>query len=815
MTTAMRCFHCNDPIVSGAPLYARVAQQMQPVCCLGCQAACEWIGTLGLADYYRLRDAAAPRAQGAVDLHAWDRDELQRLYVHPRADGTAEVCVLVEGLRCAACGWLIEHALSACIGVREVGVNIAGKRVCIVWQPEQAKLSTVLAAVTRLGYTPHPLNRTALDDVAAREQRDALKRLAVAGLGMMQAMMFAIVLYAGALEGIDNPTRDFFRWIGLLVTMPVISYAALPFFRGARRDWVARRPGMDTPVALALLLVFVASAVETLRGGAHVYFDSASMFVFLLLGGRYLEMRARHRAADLVDALARLQPAIAQRRNADGALEGVGVHELRPGDRVVVADGATIPADGTLLSAACSVDEALLSGESRAIRRLRGERMIAGSIVSGGPAEIHVERLGADTMLSAIVRLSEQAQRQRPHWVSHAERTAGYFVIGLLCAAGVTALAWSLVDASRAISATLAVLVVACPCAFALAVPAALARAFGVLARRGVLVLKADALENLARVDHFVFDKTGTLTDRAIELTAIAPLAQRSAAECLTLATQLEACSTHPFAQALRTAAGPSLKAAPANNLRSVAGLGVEGDIDGRHYRLGSATFAVGTHTHADCDDVVLADADGALAAFTFREHLRAQAATTCAQLQAQGAGVEILSGDCAARVAEVAQRLGIGAYAARLTPVRKLEHLHRLRARGRFVGIVGDGVNDAPALAGADLAIALGSGAELAQCNADIVLANDRLDALIETRRVAAMTRRIMRQNLLWALVYNAATVPLAACGWIPPWLAAIGMSLSSLGVVFNSLRINVGGAAREPAPGAHPAPPFGTVPA
>jgi len=811
---ATSCFHCGAAVSADPPLFARVAGRTQPVCCIGCKAACEWIGALGLADYYRLREAAAPRAAEVIDLSAWDRDELQVMYVHRHSDGAAEVSVLVEGLRCTACSWLIEHAMASLTGVREVGVNVVGKRVRVVWEPQRVALSAILGAVARLGYQPHPLERTALDDVTTREQRDALKRLGVAGMGMMQAMMFAIVLYAGALEGIDNPTRDFFRWIGLIVTIPVVFYAALPFFAGARREWHARRPGMDTPIALALALVFLASVIETIRGGAQVYFDSASMFVFLLLGGRYLEMRARHRAANVVDALARLQPAIAQRRDASGAIENVGVHELRAGDRVVVADGATVPADGSLISPACRVDESLLSGESKPVLRRRGERLIAGSIVTSGPAELNVERLGTETVLSAIVRLAGQAQQQRPRWATYGERAAGYFVIALLCAAAATALAWSYVDASRAFPATLAVLVVACPCAFALSVPAALARALAVLARRGVLVLKANAIENLARVDHFAFDKTGTLTSRAVELVAVTPMATHSAADCLALAAALETGNTHPLAQALRAAAGTPL---PADivDLHSVAGAGIEGKINGKRYRLGSASFALDGRASSDSDDIVLADASGMLASFVFREQVRAEAASALAALRMQGVEVEILSGDSVCRVAQVAKQLGVETVRARVSPAHKLDRLRQLRARGKFIGVVGDGINDAPALAGADLAVALGSGADLAQSNADIVLANDRLDALVDARVIATMTLRIMRQNIVWALLYNAATIPLAATGWIPPWLAAIGMSLSSLAVVLNSLRINISAANRNLTPRPHVDNALAAVPA
>ena len=785
----LTCFHCNEPVVTSAPLLARVGGLERPVCCIGCQAAAEWIASLGLQDYYRLRDAVPPRVHDAGDFAAWDRPQLHRLYVHERADGCAEVNVLVEGLRCSACSWLIERALASVRGVRETSVNVAGKRVAVVWEPRVVRLSAVLAAIAQIGYAPHPLDRASLDDVAAREQRAALKRLIVAGLGMMQAMMFAIVLYAGALEGIDTPTRDFFRWIGLLVTVPVMVYAARPFFAGAWNELRARRPGMDTPVALAVALVFVASAIETVRGGNQVYFDSASMFVFLLLGGRYVEMRARHRAVDVVDALARLQPATAQRRAADGTLESVGVHELERGDRVIVASGSTVPADGELVAGECRVDEALLSGESRPLPRRAGDTLIAGSVVVDGPAEIRVDRTGADTRLSAIVRLIGRAQQERPEWARHGSRLAGMFVVGLLLAALTTAVIWLLVDPSRAFPAALAVLVVACPCAFALAVPAALARALSVLAQRGILVLTPNAIEALTRADHFAFDKTGTLTERTLALQAVIPAAGRSTDECLAIAAQLEAGSTHPIAHAIRAAA-TARPVDGASGLRAVAGCGVEGDVGGEHFRLGRAQFALGTGV--DADDIILSGRDGELARFEFRERPRADAVTTLAALRASGATLEVLSGESHARVEALARRLGPGLqWCARATPERKLERLLALRRAGRTVAVVGDGVNDAPALAGADLAVAIGGGAELAHANADIVLADDRLSGLVEARAIAAATRRIMRQNLLWALVYNALSLPLAACGFVPPWLAAIGMSASSLGVIANSLRI------------------------
>jgi len=633
---ALTCFHCGEPVTGDAAVVARVGGLDHPVCCIGCRAAAEWIASLGLQDYYRLRDAPPPRAVAVGDYSAWDRDQLQRMYVHHHDGGEAEVCVPLEGMRCPACSWLIERALSAMPGVREIGVSVPGKRVRIVWQPQLGSLSKLLGALAHLGYVPHPLDRESLNDVVEREQRTALKRLMVAGLGMMQAMMFAIVLYAGALEGIETSTRDFFRWIGLMVTIPVVFYAARPFFAGAWRELRALRPGMDTPVAFAVALVFVASIVETLRGGAHVYFDSASMFVFLLLGGRYLEMRARHRAADVVDALARLQPAVAERLDANGVPESVGVHELQIGDCVVVADGATVPADGELVSTECRVDESLLSGESKPLLRRRGERLIAGSIVVEGPAQMRVARVGAETTLSAIVRLIGRAQQQRPRWTRYGDRAAGYFVCALLVVTAVTAAAWLVIDPARAFAASLAVLVVACPCAFALAVPAALARSLTVLAQRGILVLTPNAIESLIRANYFVFDKTGTLSKRGLELVSSVSAGRFTVEESLRIAAQLECGSTHPIADALRAAAGCAAPAR-AQNVRATAGGGVEGDVDGVHYRLGRARFA--SATEGDDDRVVLADSRAILARFELREVLRDDAPATVAGLRASGCG--------------------------------------------------------------------------------------------------------------------------------------------------------------------------------
>ena len=791
------CFHCGEPVPEGSRISARVGAQTHAVCCIGCKAAAEWIDTLGLADYYRLRDAPAERPVPVADFIAWDRPQLQRMYVRKIAGGEAEICVLVEGLRCAACSWLIERALRGVPGVREIDVNPGPRQLRLVWMPAVIALSDILRRLAQLGYTPHPLDSQALDMLGRHESRTAMKRLIVAGLGSMQAMMYAVALYAGTFDGMDPATRDFFRWLGLLVTTPVVFYSAQPFFNGAWRELRARGLGMDTAIAFAVALIYLASVYETARGGASVYFDSASMFVFLLLGGRYLEMRGRQRATDVVDALARMQPALAQRRTPSGALETVGVHELNEGDIVVVAAGSAVPADGILLDGGCEVDESLLTGESRSRARRHGDTLIAGSVMHTGPIELHVSRIGADTVLSSIVRLVGRAHSERPQSARLGDRIATHFVAGVLVLAIATAIAWMWIDPSRAFAASLAVLVVSCPCAFALSVPIVHARATAALARMGVLVLKPNALEKLARIDHVVFDKTGTLTKNRLELAGVTSCGAQSSAHCMRIAAQLEDASNHPLGAAIRAVA--SISSADSDtvcrNLRTFNGAGVEGDIDGRRYRIGRPDFALSLSGNspqlADDDSVILADHLGALARFTFRETIRDGAAEAVGKLRERNIALTILSGDSRSRVSAVAARLGISDFRARLCPEEKLRALQTLRTKGATVCMVGDGINDAPVLAGADIAIALGSGAQLAQFSADIVLASDEIGAVADARALAVRTMNVLRQNLYWAFAYNFSCIPLAAMGYIPPWLAAIGMSASSLLVVLNALRI------------------------
>lgn len=792
------CWHCGEALPAGEIIHASIGGQRRSMCCYGCRAAAEWIEQLGLADYYRLRTEPAPKPDAREDgASAWQRPEIFRHVVRELDADRREAMLLIEGVRCTACVWLIERALGAMPGVVSTQVNATARRARVVWRDAEMALPEILETLSRTGYRASPLDSQALNDMRRRESRDALKRLLVAGFGAMQAMMYAAVLYFGGNEVLDPSTHELFRWLGFLAAMPVVFYSARPFFSGALRSIRARRLGMDVPVALAIALIYAASLIEALRGGGHVYFDSVSMFVFFLLAGRYLEMRARHRAGDLTDALARLTPPFADIRRDDGTIERIGIHELCIGHQVRVSEGGIVPADGTLLDEQCRVDEALLSGESAPVTRRRGEMLIAGSVLIEGPVQLRVERVGTDTALAGIAALVERAQSERPQLAQAGERAASHFVMRVMILTALTAIAWSFFDPSRAFPAALAVLVVSCPCAFALAVPAAITRALALLARSGVLVVRPDAIQSLAGITHVVFDKTGTLTQPDLTVSNMETFNGASHESALLMAASLARESRHPAARAI-AAAYVGDHADQALDVRSQSGLGLTAWVAGRELRLGRIDFALAGRTDLrDCEDaVLLADDTGPIAAFWLTEKLQPGVHQAVNTLKTQGLQVAIASGDSASKVEDVASRLCISEWRARQLPADKLAWLADLRAKGAHVMAVGDGVNDAPVLAGADVAVAVAGSAELAQASSDIVLVDGRLGSLAPARLLAQRTLAILQQNQRWALFYNLIAVPIAALGFVPPWLAALGMSLSSVCVILNALRIGREGA-------------------
>jgi len=730
----------------------------------------------------------------ALGAHsAWLHPRLAAQVIRPRRDGRAEIALHVDGLANPRQVLRLDERLHALPGVVRVALDARAQRARIVWRPERISLPQLLDAFAVAQCAARPLRREHIDDARSTEATDALKRLLVAGICAMQVMTYAFVMYIGVVDFVDFTTRGLFRWLSLLTTAPVIAYSAQPFLASAWRELRARRLGVNLTVSLAIVLSFGASVWSTARGHGEVYFDSVSMFVFLLLAARYVELRARHTSGALGEAAQDATPLLAERRRSDGSLETVPALELLPGDRVRIAEGGTVPADGVLDSDTVEVDEALLSGESRPRPRHRGERLVAGSVVLGGPAELRVEHSGEDTIAARMGRLAGRA-RQARGIEDGSDRQATRFVLGVLALTVLTALVWLAIDSTRAFEAAVAVLVAACPCAFALTRPAALTRALGLLADRGVLVAEPAALDTLARVDFALFDKTGTLTTPWLDADAVEPLREGLAAgSALCLAAALARESTHPMAAAL-AAAWPHATP-PVHALGITAAAGISGEVDGRALRLGHPGYALalcGTAVPVSAaGTLMLADASGPLAAFHVHEAPRAHAAATLEALRREGITTVLASGDTRARVASTASALGIRRWAGRQSPADKLALLEVARAQGQVTLAVGDGSNDAPALAGADVSATLASGTDLAQAHADLLLAGGRLDGLLQARRIARQLRHVVAQGRRWSLGYNLLAVPFAAAGLVPPWLAAIGMSASSLLVVLNGLRV------------------------
>lgn len=715
------------------------------------------------------------------------------------ADGTrvAETAFALQGMYCGACAGLIEAALMGVPGVDSAEVNAASKRALVRWRPHVSPAHDLIAAVAKAGYQAMPARREPAQASVRRDAREALWRLFVAGFCMMQVMMLTTPGYLAAPGDIAPDLEALLRWAAWVLSVPVLVFASGPFFGGAWRSIRQRRMGMDVPVALGIGITFAAGTAATFDPagvfGHEVYLDSMTMFVTFLLAGRWLETRARARSMEALDALLNRLPGTVERIKGDGGTEQVNVSRLRVGDRVRVALGQAFPGDGELADGITQVDEALLTGESRPVQRAPGDTVVGGTVNVGVPVVVRLSGVGEGTRYRQIVDLVQRALTERPAMLRAADRIAGPFVWGVLLLAAAAAAAWSVVDPARAVWVAVAVLIVTCPCALSLATPAALLCAAGALARRGVLVQRLDALEALAQVDTACLDKTGTLTQDKLVLAHIAIPEGADRGHVLAMASSLAALSRHPLSRALAEALP-----APAvqwREVREVAGQGLEAlDAQGRLWRLGSPQW-VGAELNAARPVVACVCLDPASqerAHFEFDEALRPDTVGALQGLRAQGLQIHLLSGDSGPSVQATARRLGLRSAQAGATPEDKLGAMARLQSHGHRVLMVGDGVNDGPVLARADVSFALAHGSALAQQRADFIVLGSRLAEVPATRALAVRTVRVMRQNLFWALSYNAACVPLALAGLLPPWLAGAGMALSSLAVVLNALRLN-----------------------
>ena len=902
------------------------------VCSGACRTAVETIANAGLDAWYGLRTHSD--AQGAAiadprhraELDAWRVLEVEASLLRRGGDGAPQastghghdtdasvVTLTVEGMRCAGCAWLVERLLASTPGVATATVDFPLRRAEVQFDPHTTRLHTLLETLANAGYRATPYTVHAEETAIESERRARIRGLGISALFGMQVMLLSIALYASDwYGGMNAGFEQLFRWLAMMLTVPVLVWPGRTFFTGTASALRARRLTMDVPVALGLSIAFVGSAFATVTGEGDVWFDSVVMFVTLLSGARYLELLARRRATAAIRALARSAPLVATRVRAgrtddeagiqpdndsacngddssdrdDAGTERIPAAALRPGDRVRVRPGEVVPADGTIRSGHSAFDESLLTGESNPVARSAGSQVLAGSINGSGVVEVEVTCAGDATVLGGVLRQAEQAARERPAIAQLADRAAAWFIGGVLVLAAGVAIGWLVHDPARMIPVLVSVLVVTCPCALSLATPAAMTAALGALARAGLIATRANAVERLALATHCLADKTGTLTEGRFRLRSVTTVSGFSESRCLALAAALEHYATHPAASALIAAADGAGGEEPVIGGMDAAGAvgqepaightnagesvpshadraalkveepgthtgGVTGRIDGVRYAVGSPEFVARTcgldpaafgvngtdndtsassprgrmpetaepaaasagigasgpsvpggnegnegddgtgETNDGATHVFLACEGTLLARFVLADTLRADAIELIEGLRKRGIETTIASGDSAAAVQRAARELGVAHHLAGLSPQDKLDETARLAASGERVLMLGDGVNDAPALAGAHVSVAMGRGAAAAAARADAVLIGDDPGRLLTALDIARNARRIVKQNLAWALGYNLVALPLAAAGAVPPWAAAIGMSLSSLAVAGNALRL------------------------
>ncbi|MGI1950200.1 heavy metal translocating P-type ATPase [Shewanella oncorhynchi] len=789
------CFHCQEPVLTGQQFVTRINDRDELMCCPGCQAVSQAIVDAGLLSYYKFRTEPGSKQNALVpealtQFSAYDLPEVQQDFVHSE-DNVESVSLSIDGITCAACAWLIEHKVKQLAGVSQVLVNSTTQRAMISWDKRKVKLSDILGQINRIGYqaAPYQVDEQELNNKL--NSRKFLLRLGLAGFATMQVMMFALALYTGYFTDLDVQYRDYFRWVSMIFATPVVLYSAQPFYFSAIRTLLSGKLNMDVSVSIAIGGAYTASCFATVNGTGEVYFESVSMFTFFLLLGRYFEQKARQKASVSSSNLHKLVPLTAHLITENGQ-EEIPAKKLRLNDVILVKPGEMVAADGVVIEGHTNINEAMLTGEQMPIEKQQDQQVYAGTINVDQPIKVKVTALGQDQLVAEIIRLQELASNTKPAIALLADKLSRYFSGTILTIATITYLVWQQISPEDAFWVTLSVLVATCPCALALATPTAVTCATAIFTRLGIITRKAGVFEKLPQIKHVVFDKTGTLTCGTLSIGQTQCMADLTKTQALAIAAALETGSRHPIAAAFALFADNALVA---EQVHHEVGFGVRGLIEGTDYLIGNAVF---TGARVDTQDptqkIWLARSANeqleVLASFEIQDNIRQDSKATIEILKQQGCRISIASGDSSGHVHQLAKELGIEDVHSGLTPAGKLALVTKLQQHTR-VAMFGDGINDAPVLAGADLSVAMGSGSAIAKNSADLILLGDHLSRFTQAVAVAKLTTQIIKQNLAWALGYNALILPLAVTGHVAPYIAAIGMSASSLIVVGNSLRL------------------------
>jgi Cu2+-exporting ATPase len=797
-----QCYHCGELVPVGVDFSVNIAGDSQPMCCPGCRAVASMIASTGMSNFYRQRTAFNLRPEvcdiglSPADSNRYkiyDYRELSSTFTEKLADGLSQSQLLLGGMTCAACTWLIEHSLLAMPGVKTANVHLGKSRLDVGFLDDETQFSDIFERVEALGYTVRPFHISAQREQLSNDYRTSLKRLAVAGLGMMQVGMFAIALHAGDIQGMQPQYQVLLRWVSLLVSTFVVLYSGRSFFLAAWRHLKIGALVMDLPVALAIGIAWLASTWATLSDTGQVYFDSVVMFIFFLLLARLLEQRVRQNGANTWFNLEESLPAVVAVRGADEWLTTLR-EKIAGGEVVLLKPGETIAVDAQILKGESAIEESAFNGESIPRRVSPSDIVYAGTVNIESSLEARALGSYRQSRLALLQHAIQRGESEKPRLMKLADRIASRFVGAILIVTAITALYWFNTDTERALWISLSVLVISCPCALALATPAALTAAANSLRSNGVIVRGENALESLSRITHFVFDKTGTLTQARLDIEAVQCLSILPEDEVLALAAALQQHANHPLARAFDNISATRAFANPKYHL----GAGLVGQLDGASYRLGSEKFcrAIAVDLPPPPPDplywIALCEGSTPLAWIGLSDLPRAEAMSVVSDALASGLSVELLTGDASQRGTSLAKSLAIETVHLGMEPQQKMEYIAALQKTGAVVAMVGDGLNDAPVLSVANASFAVSDATDLAKTKADFVIVEKNLHAVLDTWRKAVQCRRIIIQNFAWALTYNLCAIPLAAFGFVPPWAAAIGMSLSSLLVVLNSLRLN-----------------------
>lgn len=780
------CYHCGEDVPANTDYQVDILGETREMCCPGCETVAQTIVDSGLVSYYQYRTAPAEKADLVPEqlqaLIHYDNDEVQSEFVR-NSDNYAEVTLSLDGVSCAACAWLIEKQVSTKQGVVSIRVNTTTNRAILAWDKTQTKLSELLSSIHKLGYKAAPFEADKQEAAYHEQMKQYLYRLGIAGLATMQVMMLAVALYLEVFGDLEPEFKNYFRWVSLIFATPVMLYSALPFYLNAWRSIRSRTLGMDVPVSIAMIFAYCASLVATVTEQGEVFFESISMFAFFLLVGRFLEMRARRKAAAASGNLLKLIPAIANR--LDG--EQVPVKTLKVGDQIRVLPGEHVPADGKIITGRVHIDESMLTGESLPVVKQVDDMVFAGTLNGEEAFELEVTSSKIDSMISNIVRLQDEAQLSKPKIAEIADIVARYFVAIILVIAAGTWFFWHQARPDDAFWIMLSVLVATCPCALSLATPTALTCATSRMGNLGILLRKSHVFETLCKVNHLIVDKTGTLTHGDIVIDDVQLHSELTKDKALAIAASLEERANHPIARAFKRYADNDVTVTEVEN---VIGSGIQGLFSGQQVKIGSAQFVLDNADLAQANSVYLSIDNQHVATFIYQDPIRSETKQFIEQFQHAGVKVTLLTGDIEHNAKIVADQIGIENVVAGAKPQDKLTYLQNVDAND-ITMMIGDGINDAPTLAGAHLSVAMGSGTDVAKASADMVLLGDRLDRILEARELALQTRKIIRENLAWSLGYNVLILPLAVLGFVAPYFAVVGMSASSIIVVSNSLRL------------------------